>query len=213
MKKLLCFILIVFVIFSASSAVYGETPVLFSVDKVSGGLGEVLSVDIKISENSNLTNMLLSLYYDSEYLKFKEMDVGDIVSRGLYEFNDALKDRMKFAFISEDPITKGGTVMTISFEIINSDSENREVPLTLQVDELISDSVALEYIVENGSVTVDVAQTQNRGDVNGDGVFDEKDIEEVKDCLLGKASSAESFDLNSDGICDICEFIILRDML
>ena len=172
MKKLLCFILIVFVIFSASSAVYGETPVLFSVDKVSGGLGEVLSVDIKISENSNLTNMLLSLYYDSKYLKFKEMDVGDIVSRGLYEFNDALKDRMKFAFISEDPITKGGTVMTISFEIINSDSENREVPLTLQVDELISDSVALEYIVENGSVTVDVVQTQNRGDVNGDGVFD-----------------------------------------
>lgn len=213
MKKLLCFILIVFVIFSASSAVYGETPVLFSVDKVSGGLGEVLSVDIKISENSNLTNMLLSLYYDSKYLKFKEMDVGDIVSRGLYEFNDALKERMKFAFISEDPITKGGTVMTISFEIINSDSENREVPLTLQVDELISDSVALEYIVENGSVTVDVAQTQNRGDVNGDGVFDEKDIEEVKDYLLGKASSAESFDLNSDGICDICEFIILRDML
>ena len=213
MKKLLCFILIVFVIFSASSAVYGETPVLFSLDKVSGVLREVLSVDIKISENSNLTNMLLSLYYDSKYLKFKEMDVGDIVSRGLYEFNDALKDRMKFAFISEDPITKGGTVMTISFEIINSDSENREVPLTLQVDELISDSVALEYIVENGSVTVDVAQTQNRGDVNGDGVFDEKDIEEVKDYLLGKASSAESFDLNSDGICDICEFIILRDML
>ena len=213
MKKLLCFILSVLVIFSASSAVYGETPVLFSVDKVSGGLGEVLSVDIKISENSNLTNMLLSLYYDSKYLKFKEMDVGDIVSRGLYEFNDALKDRMKFAFISEDPITKGGTVMTISFEIINSDSENREVPLTLQVDELISDSVALEYIVENGCVTVDVSQTQNRGDVNGDGVFDEKDIEEVKDYLLGKASSAESFDLNSDGICDICEFIILRDML
>ncbi|PWM47042.1 MAG: hypothetical protein DBX47_01285 [Clostridiales bacterium] len=205
--------LICIIIFSFSSAFYGEELMKFTVEGASGGVGEIVTVNIKLSEKSNITEMLLTLYYDSDYLKFRDFFVGDILKQGIYEFNEKLDSRMKFAYISANPLIQGSTILSISFEIINAAENNKEVPLTLQIDEAANGNTALEYKVENGSVIIDNTQTLKRGDANGDGVFNMDDLEFVKNYILGKDNLAKNFDLNGDSVCDICEYIKLRDML
>ena len=73
MKKMICVVLslLIMVTCCCSALAYNETPVTFSIGKVSGKVGDIVLVDVSIlEENTNIENILFRLEYDTKKLEF-----------------------------------------------------------------------------------------------------------------------------------------------
>lgn len=72
-----------------------------------------------------------------------------------------------------------------------------------------------EFLLKSRNEPQELAeQTEGlKGDVNGDGIIDEKDIYGIKNIIQGYNQSTERSDMNDDGITDIYDLIILKNIM
>ena len=120
-------------LFSATLAHASDNKLTFSAeaDKVDAKAGDIVNVDICMSENSVVAALTLVVNYDNTALKI--VDVKSKEAFGYEEFNTAYgENQLAYLTASANPKTVGGTLFTIQFEVLKDGCTE----ISLSVNEL-----------------------------------------------------------------------------
>lgn len=125
------------------------------VSNVYGRAGETVTVSVTMSENSYACGGNFNLVYDNNMLQAVSASCGDLAAGMTPIANPQYDaDKVRFTFAGITPITKFGTLVTVSFKIL--DNAEGTIPLTLEKVNLYnSNSEHLIKTVEHGSIIVD----------------------------------------------------------
>lgn len=121
-KKLLSILLatiLILSLFPVTLAHASDTTVTFSAvaDKVDAKAGDIVNVDVCMSENSVVAALTLVVNYDNSALKI--IDVKSKEAFGYEEFNTAYgENQLAYLTASANPKTVGGTLFTVQFEVL-----------------------------------------------------------------------------------------------
>lgn len=124
MKKrmlLLCLLIaILFVIWGSSFAFAQGTPV-FSLSNVSGESGEIVTVNISVTDNPGFSALKLKLKYDKAVLRLVSAEKSGI-AQGMSFTGSNSKDENPYVMVwgSASNISDEGVIAVISFEILSS---------------------------------------------------------------------------------------------
>ena len=135
-KKFLSILLatiLILSLFPATLAHASDNTITFSAeaDKVDAKAGDIVNVDICMSENSVVAALTLVVNYDNTALKI--VDVKSKEAFGYEEFNTAYgENQLAYLTASANPKTVGGTLFTIQFEVLKDGCTE----ISLSVDEL-----------------------------------------------------------------------------
>ncbi|MBQ3006387.1 MAG: leucine-rich repeat protein [Clostridia bacterium] len=125
------------------------------VSNVYGRAGETVTVSVTMSENSYACGGNFNLVYDNNMLQAVSASCGDLAA-GMTPIANPQYDanKVRFTFAGITPITEYGTLVTVSFKIL--DNAEGTIPLTLEKVNLYnSNSEHLTKTVEHGSIIVD----------------------------------------------------------
>lgn len=131
-----------------------EEPIV-RVSNVYGRAGETVTVSVTMSENSYACGGNFNLVYDNNMLQAVSASCGDLAA-GMTPIANPQYDanKVRFTFAGIAPITEYGTLVTVSFKIL--ETAEGTVPLTLEKVNLYdSNSEHLTKTVEHGSIIVD----------------------------------------------------------
>lgn len=131
-----------------------EEPIV-RVSNVYGRAGETVTISVTMSENSYACGGNFNLVYDNTMLQAVSASCGDLAA-GMTPIANPQYDanKVRFTFAGITPITKFGTLVTVSFKIL--DNAEGTIPLTLEKVNLYdSNSEHLTKTVEHGSIIVD----------------------------------------------------------
>lgn len=135
-KKFLSILLatiLVLSLFPVSLAHASDNTITFSAeaDKVDAKAGDIVNVDICMSENSVVAALTLIVNYDNTALKI--LNVQSKEAFGYEEFNTAYgNNKLAYLTASANPKTVGGTLFTIQFEVLKDGCTE----ISLSVNEL-----------------------------------------------------------------------------
>lgn len=135
-KKFLSILLatiLILSLFPVSLAHASDNTITFSAeaDKVDAKAGDIVNVDICMSENSVVAALTLIVNYDNTALKI--LNVQSKEAFGYEEFNTAYgNNKLAYLTASANPKTVGGTLFTIQFEVLKDGCTE----ISLSVDEL-----------------------------------------------------------------------------
>ena len=140
-KKLaafLCAILALTMLLPAALA--ADAPVTVSLSPVSGQKGETVTVDVKISDKSNVGNASMTVNYDPAKLEFVSAEGGDfggMPAVGLAKGADGkeIPGQVSVAFIMSDTLQKEAVLAQITFKILD---DSGSIPLTLTMKEIVA---------------------------------------------------------------------------
>lgn len=124
MKKrmlLLCLLIaILFVIWGSSFAFAQGTPV-FSLSNVSGESGDVVTVNISVTDNPGFSALKLKLKYDKAVLRLVSAEKSGI-AQGMSFTGSNSKDENPYVMVlgSASNVSDEGVIAVISFEILSS---------------------------------------------------------------------------------------------
>lgn len=168
-KKLaafLCTILALTMLLPAALA--ADAPVTVSLSPVSGQKGETVTVDVKISDKSNVGNASMTVNYDPAKLEFvsaKGGDFGGMAAVGLAKGADGkeIPGQVSVAFIMSDILQKEAVIAQITFKILD---DSGSIPLTLTMKEIVAytpDGMETDLMdtvkTENASVSIKAPTT------------------------------------------------------
>ncbi len=106
-------------LFPVTLAHASDNTITFSAetDKVDAKAGDIVNVDICMSENSVVAALTLVVNYDNTALKI--VDVKSKEAFGYEEFNTAYgENQLAYLTASANPKTVGGTLFTVQFEVL-----------------------------------------------------------------------------------------------
>ncbi len=120
MKKITSVLLVVLVVLSMLTfVVSAATPSLTaSADKVTVKEGNVITVTVKLSRNSNLTSLQAKLGYNTEAFKVVSTTTGGLFSNEVVNANEAGK--VGFYGISNASIAASGTLFTVKLKALKA---------------------------------------------------------------------------------------------
>ena len=131
MKKMISLLLCLVMLFGCcfSALAYDETPVTFSIGKVSGKVGDIVLVDVSIlEENTNIENILFRLEYDTKKLEFaphpQSKEYEPVVSGSPGEM-DVLYTEEYLQFYHPEGTQKAGVIFSIAFKLLEDLSEEQ----------------------------------------------------------------------------------------
>lgn len=125
------------------------------VSNVYGRAGETVTVSVTMSENSYACGGNFNLVYDNTMLQAVSASCGELAAGMTPIANPQYDaDKVRFTFAGITPITEFGTLVTVSFKIL--ETAEGTIPLTLEKVNLYdSNSEHLTKTVEHGSIIVD----------------------------------------------------------
>ncbi len=186
MKKFLSLVLAIAVLMGMTVAVSAEVEsVSFGATVVEGKVGDIVTVDITISENHYMVNGQVRVQYDPEALELVPISDGVVANyntavlgaNGMSMFNSPMVGRVNFAYVSSSDVgmATGGVMFSLQFKILEgAKSENA---VTVTVPEFNSNDTgngALDdypdAIVKSGAVKL--AGLRKKGDLTGEGTVD-----------------------------------------
>lgn len=168
-KKLaafLCAILALTMLLPAALA--ANAPVTVSLSPVSGQKGGTVTVDVKISDKSNVGNASMTVNYDPVKLEFVSAEGGDfggMAAVGLAKGADGkeIPGQVSVAFIMSDTLQKEAVLAQITFKILD---DSGSIPLTLTMKEIVAyaaDGTETDLMdtvkTENASVSIKAPTT------------------------------------------------------
>lgn len=168
-KKLaafLCAILALTMLLPAALA--ANAPVTVSLSPVSGQKGGTVTVDVKISDKSNVGNASMTVNYDPAKLEFvsaKGGDFGGMAAVGLAKgtHGKEIPGQVSVAFIMSDTLQKEAVIAQITFKILD---DSGSIPLTLTMKEIVAyaaDGTETDLMdtvkTENASVSIKAPTT------------------------------------------------------
>lgn len=169
--------------------------------------GKTVEIAIKAENNPGLVSMTLRVSFDSSVLTLKNVADGGIL--GSNSHKPELTSPYTLAWVNDtatENFTENGTIVTLTFEVA-SDAEIGNYPITVSYDydnyDIYDKDVELvKFATVNGNIEVSDVII---GDVNGDGVVNNKDRLILTRYLAGWDSYGEdtvdlvAADVNGDG--------------
>ena len=144
---------------------------LLTVGEVSGKAGQLIDVPIKLTQNPGVAIIGFNVNYDSSKMTLVTAELGDIFT-GNFDCNIAKVPYMFNVYDTNDK-KNDGTLVTLTFEM-KSDCPEGSYDITLTGQEAFNiEEDDVELTLKNGKITV---RNVLLGDVNGDGVFNKKDL-------------------------------------
>ena len=167
----------------------------------SPGIGEQLTLSLKIVDGENVAGYQVTVGFDSTALRYVAGANGDFLPAGAFFVPPVVEEnRVTLASSAIGGVSNGdGTLATLTFKVV----EVKASTLTLsQVALADSDGEISTPQLENGEVT---EPPQLVGDVNRDGVVNIQDLVLVG-ANFGKTGENKA-DVNGDGVVDIVDLV------
>ena len=153
MKKILAVALAVAMMmtaFAVGASAEAATPIVFSASSVTAEVGEIITVDIGISENHYMVNAQIWIEYDPTCLEiqevwedednpyFEEINTKIIKSNAMWAFDVPTPGTAKFAFASSSALgtTAGGTIFTLTFKVLDTATVSTDITVTVGDEDL-----------------------------------------------------------------------------
>ena len=165
MAALFCALLALSMLLPAAFA--ATTPVTVSLSPVSGQKGESVTVNVTISEKSNVGNGNLLVNYDPaklEFVSFKGGSFGGTAVGGLYkEGGKEVPGKVSIGFMVSDTLQEKSVIGQVTFKILD---DSGSIPLTLTMKEIVAytpDGTETDLMdtvkTENASVSIKAPTT------------------------------------------------------
>ena len=227
MKKLLSIVLacaMLVTVFSgfAMTASAEAVKVEFTASSVTAKAGDIITVDISVSENHYMVNGQIAIAYDPEVLEIQEVwddednpyfeDINTKIFKSSYMWAFAVPEAglAKFAFAtsSSKGTTAGGVMFTLTFKVLE-DAKTTEIDVYIPDNDMNANSdggedVAVEATYVKGIVTIESDEPDVMlGDVTGDGTVDLSDATALFFHVNGLSTltgdKLAAADMNADG--------------
>lgn len=139
MKKLLSALMAVILTFGAFSvlatAVETQATLGITTNTTSADVGDIITVNVELSENSKLGSLSFNLLYDTDELQYVEDSVTVHGIFSLEEIDTRTPGKIFYAAITGTSVTMGGSVLTVQFEVRKVNCE-----LNLDITEAYDDN-------------------------------------------------------------------------
>ena len=172
-----------------------DTPVI-KLFPASAKAGDTVDVKVAIANNPGIVSMSLSLVYDDTVLTLEDV-TPDEAFGGQFIFGE------KAVWLFGSDTTANGTIMTLTFRVaFDAALGDTEVTVTYREGEICDhDENLVVFAVSPAAVSV---IDRIAGDINGDGVVDNRDLTRLMRYLAGEEVEvvAASLDVNGDGVVD-----------
>ncbi len=149
----LVFILSIALAFPAGIRTFAATDVDLNLGSVVGVRGDVVTVSIDVSSQSNLKASNFKVLYDSEAVELVEATKGTIV-KGQTIINTNKLGEIIFSSVSTTPLTDAGSILDLDFKI-KDDAPYGERPLTVDIIEFSDGVEELNVNLTQGGITVE----------------------------------------------------------
>ena len=135
------------------TAVWEEkAPVYIVLSDETGEMGDEVTVDITVDEDSGISAATFEVYFDSSKLEYVGGAKGDLTAAALFSANESGDGEIRVAFATGESIAAQGILASLTFKIIGKWTGS--TPVELEVEDLYDSHLdALESEVEAGSVT------------------------------------------------------------
>lgn len=201
MKKLICCILALILIFGISFAAYAAeaTSCVISADSVSAAAGGTVTVPIRITDHEGFTNFEIKLDYDRDALTLVSIDncAGDVVSTNI-AWEDGEGNICGYAVsAASEAVTGDGILFEATFEASEDFSGTAEV---VPVVGYVRNNSALFSVFENVTAQINTGEITAvaMGDVNGDGKVTTADALLVYKASIGEYTMTEAQEIIAD---------------
>ena len=188
---------------------------------VHGSAQEDNTAVIDISENTGVTNGLLTVAYDTSKASFVSAEPGENFSDIIIAANESEQGFIKIAFVSGERITAGGDMIKLRFKPVASGectlsasvSEFSEItPSDVRID------IPFSEIRDTMTVSLESTEPDNdkfAGDINDDGCINSGDFVFLIKKLLGEETPEydAAYDINNDGSVNSEDLLTLRTIL
>ncbi len=161
MKKAISITLTLFIlILSVSCIAFAETPVEISIQDEKVYAGDEFTVNVFISDNSQLSGAVIDVNYDDEKLEFVSAKEGGILDpkanisiRNLT--NDKSYVRFTYMSASSSILTKG-ILFSVTFKVKETAKDKTALEITIPnaADFVNSNLEKIAYIVDNSEITI-----------------------------------------------------------
>ncbi len=203
MKKILAIVLSVAMMmtaFAVGASAEGAVPITFTAESVTANKGDIITVDISVSENHYMVNGQIWVQYNPDCLEivevwddpdcpyFEEINTKIFRSSYMWMFAVPVAGTAKFAFASSASAgtTAGGAMFTLTFKVLE-DAYTSEINVVVPDGDMnandgsSAEDQAVELTYVAGVVTVEGTTPPAppvedvEGDVNIDGKLDVQD--------------------------------------
>ncbi|NLB81508.1 MAG: hypothetical protein GX800_07860 [Clostridiaceae bacterium] len=124
-----------------------------SMDDYSGISGEEISVDIRLSANSNVCVGTFYITYDSNSLELIACEAGDVIAKAMPQFNENYKsDTIKATFMTTTSIVEEGVLCKLKFKIIATEGEAEVKVNNIEFYDFDENTISVESL--NGVVAI-----------------------------------------------------------
>lgn len=190
-----------------------------TVDSASVIGGKPFNVSVSLSADSDVTSLQFTLLYDSTLLTLTNAEAGELLADDGPEINTAQPGEVLFLWDSLEGLTKGGSVLELTFAGVDADGST-DTLITIpgkgeseDYEFICTDSTwkEVDCTILNGKVSV---LDLGYGDINGDGKVN------VLDVSLARRSAARLIeledwqfaagDVNGDGKINVADVGLIR---
>lgn len=218
MRKIICFLLTLIIVFSSMPAVFAsETEnTTISVEDVYASAGSEVDVCVKIKNNPGVAGAKITIAFDSRLILVgatcgEAFECLDYTRPGQYI------SPCSFIWDSENKVSQmDGDILTLTFKVTEDTVSDTELPIEISYrygDIYDGDLESLNVTMENGSVTL---INYEPGDANSDTIVNGKDVTFIRRYLAGGYGvtvNEAAADVNADAIVNGKDVTLIRRFL
>lgn len=189
-----------------------EGDIKLSVGDGTGRAGDSVSVSVDISDNTDITGMILQLEYDSN-LTLSGLAVGDALESLVFTPPaDKSQNPCTLLWDGVDGDSTNGTILTLTFKIKDTASTGKyDIKLSYKTGDIYNSKLKnINAVISNGAITV---IDYRLGDVNDDNFIDDKDVKALRGYISGDKAvniNAKAADVNKDSVINAKDITIIR---
>lgn len=161
MKKTISIITsLIILTLSLATYVYAQEPVIISIQDEKVYAGDEFTVNVFISDNSQISGAVIDINYDNDKLEFVSAKEGAILdTKGNISIRNVNKDNsyVRFTYMSgSTSVTAEGIIFSITFKALETASgkTNLEITIPNAADFVNSNLEKLSYAVDNSEITI-----------------------------------------------------------
>lgn len=143
------------IILLAGNIVFADN-INLTVGNANGTLNDEISIPVRISVNSGMTNAIIDVTYDNNVLKPVDYIKGTILT-GMTIINlNYEPNKIRLVYTDTNKVNGEGDLVTIKFKVIAEDYDSSSINLTVNQLRTLDNSynpIDIEYNITNGEVT------------------------------------------------------------
>ena len=164
------------------------------VSNVSAAAGGTAEVTVSLENNPGIASFELEVIYDETKLKWTDITHSDLGG----EWSTAVGENV--LWVNVEDYTEDGVILTLIFEVLKDTSGEASVSVAYNNGDIFNvDEKDINFEVVAGSIAI---KSHVPGDVNNDGVVNNKDLLRLMKYLKGKGVEVNkaALDINGDGV-------------